>query len=182
MSNKIYTIAETTIYFVPSGVGIGSQYVQFSPNGLLNGSGHKSLPRDLGATPQSSQFRWRGRFAINDISGDPNGTLDFYWSSFDAPSDIGGTTGILNIPDGSLGSGDIDISEIKILRNLQPIGSILVDDFAASGVGKSYSSSGYVELYGRYGSLVCYNRTGTRLSTTQDANIFSLTPIPDEII
>jgi len=177
MANKVYTAAETKITFVDPSVASGADYVTFLPAGLPNGSGWISDPRDLGEFPSPSLFRWRAK---TKSQGSPvlGGTVEIYWMGFDDPAELSAATGLLFGADGNLSSGNHMLGDFNRKRNLQWVGSVAVDR-AQSNV--PFTNSGLCYLYGRYGSVVFWNETGSTLSTQSDANAFSLTPVPDEI-
>lgn len=161
MANKIYTNAESAIYF-----GSGTSPVTFTVQGLPNGSGWISNSKDLGVFPHSSLFKWK---AETFCSGVPslNGTLEMYFAT--SPDN---TTF-----DGNLSANDSMLGNTEVKKNLHWIGSIGVD-VAATGV--KFITSGLTEAYERYVALVWFNHTGAGLGGTPN-HTFVLTPIPDEI-
>jgi hypothetical protein len=177
MPNKVYTNTETKIIFVDPTVGSGADFVSFLPAGLANGSGYLSDPRDMSDFPHATLFRWRGKTKC-DTAPTLNSSVELYWMGFDDPAELTAATGLLFGPDANLGSGNQALGDPNRKKNLQWLGAITVDR-AQSGV--PFTNSGLCHLFGRYGSVVCWNQSGGKLSTAADATAFSLTPAPDEI-
>lgn len=165
MPNKIYTNPETPIVFqpsgnpFPSGAGIPSGVVvNFVPDSTPGGNGRISAQYDLGPGPRATLFEWRGRANTNDSVG---ASVDAYISTSNSV-----------LQDGALSTAEGPLNAVDKRRNLQFCGSMTVDGSPPS------QSSGLVEIFGRYISLVWWNSTSNPLGT---GNYFILTPIPDEI-
>lgn len=180
MPNKVYANPETTVYFADPTVASGGNVVAFSPAGLAYQNSWQSEPRDLGEFPRATLFRWRAKFRL---PGGYNGSaVELYWSSFDSPAEIAATGALLFPPDGNVASGNMLMTNANSRRNMTWVGSVETDMVGSSGVPQTYSSSGLVQLQGRYGVLVA---TNNNLYYPLDSGVayhgVSLTPVPDEI-
>lgn len=170
MPNKIKTNPETPIIFQPSGnplpTGAGftsGTIVHFVADSIGSGVGRISNQYDLGVGPRTTLFEWRGTAVVN--SGAAIGTtVDSYFSTSNSVC----KDGALSVTEGSL------TNENK-KKNLQFCGSMVVD---SSGNPDPAQSSGLIEIFGRYISLVWWNNTNISLGT---GNYLILTPVPDEI-
>lgn len=185
MARKSYSTQESTLYFMPPAVGSGDQYISFTPLSLPNGSGWKSDPVDLGSFPRSSLFRWRAKAATLDGSQNNGGSVDYYWSSFDDPDELGNPSGLYFGADSNLTSGDSIWTFNNPEKNAKYIGAVEVylyeDASGYFGTTEVFTNSGFTEIFGRYGMLLCLNRTGASLSEYDTKAGFSLTYQPDEI-
>jgi hypothetical protein len=147
--------------------------VQIGLTNLPDGSGRVSLPRDLGASPRASLFRWKARTVFQSLPVQGQ-TVDYYWSGYDFLT----SSGTPLWPDGSFGSGDFIIDGTLPTWNLQYIGGVSAQ-VAASGT--TFVSGGVVQLFCRYGALVVCNHGGAALSANAGDHEFILTGTPDEI-
>ena len=160
MANKIYQHDETAITWLSSG-GTNA----FTPTSLGSSAGRQGAHHDFGTSARSRIFAWRawikpgGTRVVGEI-------VRVYIKTSDG-----------TIADNDDGTGDIAVSSIDKLRNLQQIGSIVIDEDAPV----TMAASGVVEIGARYGAPVYWNGTNNTLSSTAGDFGFSLTPIPDEI-
>jgi hypothetical protein len=162
MPSKIKTNPETPLVFqkstdaFPTGIGFPSGViVDFRADSLPPGSGALSIQFDLGPGPRTTLFLFRMK-AVTDVSA----TIGLSVDAFIANS-------ISVIEDGTL-------SNQNKCRNLQWCGAAQCDY-----PGDPAISTGLVEIFSRYISLVWWNNTDQNLGST--GNYFVLTPMPDEI-
>lgn len=87
-----------------------------------------------------------------------------YWLTSDGTS-----------PDNDDGTGDIALSAEDKLKNLMPLGSIIIDEASTAPV---FVKSGFLSHKHRYGHPVFFNDTGVALSSTPADHGFSLLPVP----
>lgn len=152
----------------PSGVSPGiAGAVQFTPEGMAQGTLYKSDVWDLGSGVRNNLFEWRAKAAV--AGGTVGGTVDIFFSTSDDGS----------LFDGNLGSGNAAVSGADKRRNLQYVGAVQVDQSGSGSV--AFVSSGLVQVYARYLSVVWFDQTGQSLSSTNGDNLFQLTPVPDQI-
>jgi hypothetical protein len=171
MPNKIKTNPETPIVFqpsgnpFPSGPGMPSGVVvNFVPASTPPGAGRISAQFDLGPGPRTTLFEWRGKAAIG--AGSVVGaTVDAYLSTSNSVAQ-----------DAALSTAEGPLTAVDKRRNLQFCGAMTVDN--TNTPPDPAQSSGLVEVFGRYISLVWWNNTSVPLSS---GNLFVLTPVPDEI-
>lgn len=163
MPNKVYTNTETDIYF---GSGTAPT-VEFSPEGLPIGSGQISTSKDLGAFPHSSIYRWIAQTSVAG-TGSLNGAVEMYLATSPDNSRF----------DGGLTANNSMIGNSNVKKNLHWMGSIGVQTV---GSGALYVTSGIVEIYNRYVSLVWFNQSQAKLWPVSGVHQLILTPIPDEI-
>jgi hypothetical protein len=160
MANKVYQHDETAITWLASG---GTH--AFTPTSLGSGAGRQGAYRDFGTSARSRLFAWRawikpgGTRVVGEI-------VRVYLATGDG-----------TIYDNDDGTGDIAVSSVDKLRNLQQIGSIVIDENAAV----TMAASGVVEIGARHAAPVFWNGTNNTLSSTAADFGFSLVPIPDEI-
>jgi hypothetical protein len=173
MANTIQTAEQSKWLFNytgPSGSNATIAGVaQFTPEGLLNGSGWQSGIIDLGSV-RNSLFNWRAKARPSPNAPSPTlgGTVELYLY----------TSGDAGFYDANLPSGNQVVTNLDKRRNLQYVGALSVDT-AASGV--PCMASGLVQAYARYVGVVWFNLTGTTLSSTQGDNLMELRPVPDQI-
>lgn len=171
MPNKIKTNPETPIVFqpsgnpFPSGAGIPSGVVvNFVPANTGPGAGRISTQFDLGPGPRTTLFEWRGK-AVVGVGSVIGSTVDAYFATSNSVTQ-----------DGTLLTAEGPLNTIDKRRNLQFCGAMTVDN--NNNPPDPAQSSGLVEVFGRYISLVWWNNTSVPLSS---GNFFVLTPVPDEI-
>lgn len=159
MASKVYQPQETAVTWASSG---GTE--SFTPTSLGAGAGRQGAHHDFGTGSVARRFAWRAWLV-------PGGTrvvgevVEIYLKSSDGTH-----------PDNDDGTGDIAVSARDKLRNLTPIGSIMIDENAAVEM----VASGVVELLHRYGAPVFWNATANTLSATASHYGFSMIPVPDE--
>lgn len=178
MANLIYSQSEQAVHFVSPAVATGGNYVSFSPQSTPNGSGYRSDPRDLGAFPRSTLFRWRAKF---QVAGTPDaaGGVELYWAPFDDYQDLTAPSGLYFPVPGQQPSGVGLVADVRLRKNMLWLGSVEVETTpAASG---TYYSEGLARIYSRRGVLYAWNHTGSALSNSPNHNSVSLVPVPDEV-
>jgi len=160
MVNKVYQIDETTITWRASG---GTNL--FTPTSLAAGAGRQGAYHDLGTTARAIHYKWRAfiKPGATRVVGE---VVRVYLVTSDGTN-----------PDNDDGTGDIAVSAEDKLKNLDQIGSIIIDeDAAVTMVGH-----GFVLLPHRYVAPVFWNATANALSSTAADFGFDLTPVPPEI-
>lgn len=174
MANTIQTAPQAKVIFNwqgPSGANIPANIagaIQFTPEGLPNGSGQKSDVFNLGSGPRNNLFEWRAKTVVNGTLPTLGATVEIYLVT----SDDG------TLFDGNLASGNFMIGAVDKRRNLQYLGAIQVDQASS---GTPFITSGFMQTYAEYACVAWWNMTGGSLSTTQGDNIFQITAVPDQI-
>lgn len=163
MANDVKEILGTPITFLST----GGSYA-FTPTSLAQNTGRVSAQGDLGTAPRARFYEWRAKSksAGTVVVGDA--LVDIYLSTSDG-----------TYQDGTPGTTDAALSNIEKARNMQYVGSLIIEATATGAV----NSMGIVELPNRYVSVVFVNRlsTAVALSSTASDHGFQLTPILDEI-
>ena len=161
MPTKVYQHDETEITWLASG-GTNA----FTCTSLAAGAGRQGARHDFSTSARSDRFAWR---AFCQIDGPPvvGEVVRVYWK----------TDGTTSHPDNDDGTGDIAVSAEDKLKNLQLIGSIIVDEAAAD---VEFASSGEMSVPQRYGHPVFWNATADTFSATASEHGFIMTPIPME--
>jgi len=160
MPNLIYVNEAAAITWKSSG-GTAA----FTPTSLASAAGRQGAYYDLTTAARALSYAWRGWIK-------PGGTrvvgevVQIYLATGDG-----------TIYDNDDGTGDIAVSSVDKLRNIQQIGSIVIDENAAVPM----SASGFVDLPQRYVAPFFWNATANALSSTAGDFGFSLTPVPLEI-
>jgi len=165
MPNKVYQHDETTLVWTSS----GGDYA-LTATSLATVTGRQGAMADLGSAARARRYAWRAyvKFSTTPVVGE---VVYVYLKT-----GSGATAGAR--PDNDDGTGDIAVSSIDKLKNLQLIGPIIVDE-AATGV--EMVASGEIWLPHRWVAPVLWNATVDTLSATGTDIGFELTPIPDEI-
>ena len=160
MPSKAYIAQETAITFQSSG---GT--VAFTPTSLATVSGRQSAQHNFGTSARAPNFAWRAyvQFSTAPVLGE---TIDIYAKTSDGTHD-----------DNDDGTGDIAVSSVEKLRNLQYLGSIVVDESTAD---IEMVGSGSVYLPHQYFNVVFWNATADALTATATEHGFILTPVPFE--
>jgi|ERR1043166_5319876 hypothetical protein len=160
MANKVYQHDETAIVWKSSG---GDH--AFTPTSLATAAGRQGAYHDFDTSARAALYAWR-------MALKPGGTrvvgeiIRVYWITSDGTS-----------PDNDDGTGDIAVSALDKLRNVDQIGTIQIDENAAVVM----VGHGVIEVTHRYGAPAIWNATANTLSATAGDYIFTLTPIPPEI-
>lgn len=160
MANKVYQVTETLITWRASG-GTNA----FTPTSLAATAGRQGAYHNLGTAVRSRLFRWEAFLK-------PGGTrvvgevIRVYLA-------LGNGTQYNNDD----GTGDIALSSVDKLRNVQQIGAIVIDENAAVEM----TAWGIVEIAHQYCAPIFYNGSANALSSTAADFGFNLTPIPDEV-
>lgn len=164
MPVKIYYTTETAVKFRPSAAG-GSG-VDIGLESLAYNAGRISARTDLGSSSKSPLYTWRAKFKMSSVS------------LIDSPIELYLVTSDGTLADGNFGTSDTAVSDANLRKNLQWMGSVLVDQ---SGTDIVLIGSGLVSLHERYVSLLVWNGTdGTFTATASDHQV-TLTPVPDEV-
>ena len=170
MANLIYQNSETTLWFVPAAATQAEDYA-FEMHNIASGAGRQSAHWDRGVAATPALYEWCAfvQFATAPVLGE---TVDFYLKP--SGSDASATAH----PANDDGTGDIAVSAEDKLRNLQWIGSIVVDEAVAD---REMVARGAVYLTARGYNVVMWNSTADALTNDVDENGFYMTPIPDEV-
>jgi hypothetical protein len=170
MANLIYRNRETTLWFVPAAAAQAEDYA-FEVHNLASGAGRQSAQCDLGEGAVSALYEWRAfvQFATTPVLGE---TVDIYLKT--AGSSAAATTH----PDNDDGTGEGAVSAADKLKNLQWIGSIVVDEATAD---VEMVASGEVFIIARAFNVVFWNASADDLTNDVDENGFMLSPVPMEI-
>ena len=158
MTSKAYLAApETPIVFTASGGD-----VVFTLDSVATVSGRQSAQHDFGASARAFMFEWRAwvKMETTPVVGE---TIDFYYKT--------GYTSSTRLTNDD-GTGDIALSSVDKLLNLNYIGSITVDEAA----DVEFVKEGEIAIYSRFIHIVAYNATADQLSTVANECGFALTP------
>jgi len=142
--------------------GAASADHAWSVEGISDGAGRVSIQIDLGARPDSYIFSWSGEVLFQATPTQYN-LLEFYKAG--APDDD--STQI----DGDVGASDAALGDVDQVLNLDPIGSIIVEEADTSKM----VGSGEFEHKDRYLSLVALNNAGSAVNATDTNFVFKLT-------
>ena len=163
MPNLIYQNEGTILTWKDS----GGDYA-FTLQNLAAGAGRQGAIHDFGTGARSRKFVWRlaltAGFETQPVVGE-------YVA-------IHVKTGTGTSADNDDGTGDIVVSAEDKLKNLPQIGSLIVDEAI---VDIPIAKSGYILLPDRYFMPVVWNYAADNLQNTANVNIFTLTPVPDEL-
>lgn len=160
MANLIYQNEGSAITWQSSG---GTHALTMTS--LASAAGRQGELHDFGTGARSRLYVWRARIVpgATRVVGE---RVLWYIKTSDGSH-----------PDNDDGTGDIAVSSIDKLRNLLPIGAIIIDENAAVEM----VASGFIEIPARYAGPVGWNATANTLSGTAADFGFSLTEVPDEI-
>lgn len=161
MANEAYIAVGTSQLFNGE---VGAN-VAISVEGLTNAAGRVSAQKDWGAAPRPYIYRWSCEVQFQATPTQYN-TLDLYIS--EAPD--GDSTQI----SGDEGTTDAALGDVDSLKNMQYIGSVTVENAAAS---EKNVASGVFVSYARYWSLVVYNGSGATVNATDSAFRFDVQPV-----
>ena len=159
MVSAIYQRLGTAVTFASAGD------VVFSAASVAFANGRKSAQCDRGATPQSQDYAWRAKCALQatPVLGE---TIDFYMATSDG-----------TIIDGTTTAGDAAFTDVDALPNMIYIGSLVVDTTTTASI----QASGVFSMNERYGVLVMWNATAAEtLSATAGDHSFIVRPMYPE--
>lgn len=158
MTSKAYQLPETALTWLSS---TGDAVITLTSLATL--TGRQGALHDFGVAAHARDYAWRAwvKFATAPVLGE---RIDIYWKSSDGTH-----------PDNDDGTGDAAVSAEDKLRNLTPIGSIIVDE---ASLTPEFAASGFMDITHRYGCPVFFNRTVDSLSATALDHGFKLTPMP----
>ncbi len=170
MPNLININPEATIWFVPAAATQAEDAI-FEVDGLGAGAGQQSAQHALGVAAHSRLYEWRAfvQFATAPVFGE---SINIYLKT------AGSSASATIHPDNDDGTGDLAVSAIQKLDNLQYLGSIIVDQ---ETLGIEMVASGFIEISARAVQVVFWNASVDALTTDVNENGFMLTPVPDEI-
>lgn len=165
MSNNVYGSLATALSWKSSG---GSAVLTCTS--VANAAGRLGARLDLGAAPRPMTYKWYAEFQCQATPTVGN-LIRLYlaeWDDESGPSD----------PDGDVGASDAGFATENDLRNLNQIGSVIVDAASANVV---FSRSGLIQITKRYVSPVVWNASGAALTATASHHYIMLTPVFDQI-
>ena len=158
-ASKILQPQETAVTWQSSG---GTEL--FTPTSLGAAAGRQGAHHDFTTASVARRFAWRAfhKPGATRVVGE---VMRIYLKTSDGTRH-----------DNDDGTGDIAVSSVDKLRNLDQIGSIIIDENAAVEM----VGHGEVTLLHRYGAPVFWNATANSLSASATDFGFSMTPVPDE--
>ena len=161
MPSKIYINPEATTTWTDA-----TGDLAMTLNNLASGAGRQGAQKDLGSAARPFWYEWRAfvEFATTPVIGE---RVDIFLKTSDGTH-----------PDNDDGTGNIAVSNEAKLRNLQYIGSVLVDEAALT---VEMVAAGVVQIAARYVNPVFWNRTADNLVASNNQSGFVLTPLPFEI-
>lgn len=138
--------------------------VAFSMEGVATTAGRVSAQYDLGASPRDALFMWHAELLMQATPTQYT-TIDFYAAAaYDADS---------TMIWGDVGATDAALSDVDQLRNLQPIGSVIIEE---AGTSKMVGG-GVFQFPHRYISIVGHNNaTGATINAIDSNFLFFLQP------
>lgn len=142
---------------------VGADYA-WSVEGLTNANGRVSAQIDLGAAPRYGWFAWSCEVQFQATPTQGKG-LELYYAT--APD--GDSTQI----SGDVGATDAALGDIDMRYNLNPMGSAISENAAAS---EKCVANGEIVVSDRYLTLVAYNDSGASVNATDVNFQFVLTP------
>lgn len=160
MANEAYIAVGTSQLFNGE---VGAD-VAISVEGLTNAAGRVSAQKDWGAAPRAYIYDWSCEVQFQATPTQYQ-TLDLYIS--EAPD--GDSTQI----DGDSGTTDAALGDVDSLKNMKYIGSVVVENAAASE--KNVASGTFIST-SRYWSLVVYNGSGATVNATDSNFRFDVQP------
>lgn len=165
MPNKVYIAPETAITWRNTGGSAALTLTSVAASAGRQGA-HYSLDGGTGAD-RSGYYMWRAwvKFATTPVVGE---VVELYLKTSDGTH-----------PDNDDGTGDIAVSSSDKLKNLLPIGVIIVDE--ASTTPEFVASGGPVFIGSDDVAPVFWNATADALSATASDHGFDLIPVPPEI-
>ena len=159
MTSKAYVLTETSIK-VNGEAGAG---VALSAEGLVDSTGRVSAQKDWSAGARAFEYDWSCE-VLFQATPTQYKTLDLYLAT--APDND--STQI----DGDIGAADAALGDVDQLRNLQYIGSVVVED---AGTTKMVASGEFSNSK-QYHSYVIYNDAGAAINATDSNFILTVTP------
>jgi hypothetical protein len=135
----------------------------FSMEGVTTGAGRVSEQKDLGASPRDFAFDWTCEL-LCQATPTQYATVDFYIA-------VAPDNDATMIP-GDVGNADAALGDLDQLRNLQYIGSVVIEEADTSKM----VGFGSFECTGRYLTIVGVNNSGATLNATDSNFIFNLIP------
>lgn len=165
MAGEIY-LKEGTALLINGEAGAAAAW---SMEGVATGAGRVGAQIDLGASPRPRRFSWICEW---QTAGTPTqGKAVELYAAAALSNDATRITG-------NVGQSDAALANADVLRNLQPIGSVVAETATAN---KKFIASGVFEFEGRYLSMVGYNDTGATINSTDSNFKFYLIPIADQV-
>ena len=170
MANLIYRNREATKWFVPA-TATQAEDAAFEVHNLAASAGRQSAQIDLGEGAVAGWYEWRAfvQFADTPVLGEHIG---IYLKT------AGSSDSATAHPDNDDGTGYGSVSAEDKLRNLQWIGSIIVDEAAAN---VEMVASGMVYIGARAFNIVVWNHSADALTNDVNENGVMLSPVPDEV-
>ena len=161
MANKILHVRETDVTWRNTG---GSELLTLTSVG--SGAGRQGARHDFTTGSIARTYEWSAFLQL--VATPTLGELIYIYWKFSNGTQAGNDDG----------TGDIVVSAIDKLRNLQLIGAIEIDQAAAN---IEMTASGILTLNSRYGHPVFWNAAAVALTATATEHGFTLTPIVPEV-
>lgn len=161
MANLVYQVDEGAIAWSDS----GSTHAM-TLNNLATASGRQGAEHTFGASARPRRFNW-----IAWVQFETNAVVD-------QQVEVYFKTGDGTHYDNDDGTGDIAVSNINKLKNLELIGVITVDEAL---LDIEMSISGEIEISSLRGMPVMWVAGDDNLRADANTSGFQLTPVPDQI-
>ena len=135
----------------------------FSMEGITDGNGRVSIQIDLGASPRNIAFKFKAE-ALMQATPTQGDSINFYIAT--APDNDS------SMITGDVGASDAALGDIDQLRNIKPIGSLVMEE---ADTTKMVGGGEFVCL-DRYLTIVGENQGGSTINATDSNFIFNLEP------
>lgn len=163
MANKVYKAIETSLLFADA-AQVEDETLTLSA--LAAGAARISARHDFLAASNARRYSWRATFQMA-TAGVIGEEIEIYLSTSDGTN-----------PDGEEGTADAALGSTDSLKNMQFIGSVVIDTVSTD---TDITRSGFATIDSRYASVVVFNNTADALRTDTSVHGVTLTPIPPEI-
>lgn len=161
MANKILHVREADVTWRDTG---GSALLTLTSVG--SGAGRQGARHDFGSGSIAREYEWSAYLQL--VATPTLGELIYVYWKWDNGTQAGNDDG----------TGDIVVSSIDKLRNLELLGAIEIDQATAD---IEMTANGVLTLKSQQGSPVFWNAAAVALTSTAAEHGFSLTPIVPEI-
>lgn len=162
MPNKIQVAAGTALIWAPS----GGTYA-LAMTSLANGAGYYGDRADLGAGVTERLWEWQFRYRTAAVPAIGEVVRVYLATGRDGTYQAG-----------ALGTTTAALSSEDLLRNVDPLGAVEVDQASTT---KDFVRRGILYLRARYLVPAIWNACGQAFSGTAAELEFRLTPVSDEI-
>jgi hypothetical protein len=156
VATDILQISGTGVVFKQTGGNVA-----FNPVSITPGQVRYSAQYDRGTAATPSLYSWRARTKAA-VAPTVGGVMTVYLAAGDG-TDI----------DGDIGTGGGLLTSVDQLRNITPIGVVVVNVSSTTTV---FTASGTIEIWDRYVTVLWRNDFSQNLSATSADHSFTLTP------